>query len=61
MAETGIDESAATKALAGAGGKLPVALVMAKTGCDLSQANAALLDSGGVVSAAVTALQKSVG
>src|SRR6185369_7333054 len=60
MAETGIDEAAATKALAGAGGKLPVALVMAKTGCDLSRANAALLDSGGVVSAAVTALQKSV-
>ena len=61
MAESGLDEAAATKALAGAGGKLPVALVMAKTGCDLSQANAALLDSGGVVSAAVTALQKSVG
>jgi len=61
MAESGLDEAAATKALAGAGGKLPVALVMARTGCDLSQANAALLDSGGVVSAAVTALQKSVG
>ena len=61
MAEAGLDEAAATKALAGAGGKLPVALVMARTGCDLSQANAALLDSGGVVSAAVTALQKSVG
>ena len=61
MAEAGLDEAAATKALAGAGGKLPVALVMAKTGCDLSQANAALLDSGGVVNAAVTALQKSVG
>jgi len=61
MAESGLDEAAATKALAGAGGKLPVALVMARTGCDLSQANAALLDSGGVVSAAVTTLQKSVG
>ena len=61
MAESGLDEAAATKALAGAEGKLPVALVMAKTGCDLSQANAALLDSGGVVNAAVTALQKSVG
>ena len=61
MAEAGLDEAGATKALAGAGGKLPVALVMARTGCDLSQANAALLDSGGVVSAAVTALQKSVG
>jgi len=61
MAEAGLDEAGATKALAGAGGKLPVALVMAKTGCDLSQANAALLDSGGVVNAAVTALQKSVG
>jgi len=61
MAEAGLDEAGATKALAGAGGKLPVALVMAKTGCDLSQASAALLDSGGVVNAAVTALQKSVG
>ena len=61
MAEAGLDEAGATKALAGTGGKLPVALVMAKTGCDLSQANAALLDSGGVVNAAVTALQKSVG
>jgi N-acetylmuramic acid 6-phosphate etherase len=61
MAEARLDEAAATKALAGAEGKLPVALVMAKTGCDLSRANAALLDSGGVVSAAVTALQKSVG
>jgi N-acetylmuramic acid 6-phosphate etherase len=61
MAEAGLDEAAATKALAGAGGKLPVALVMAKTGCDLSQANAALLDSGGIVNGAVAALQKSVG
>jgi len=61
MAEAGLDEAGATKALAGAEGKLPVALVMAKTGCDLSRANAALLDSGGVVNAAVTALQKSVG
>jgi len=59
MAESGLDEAAATKALAGAEGKLPVALVMAKTGCDLSQANAALLDSGGVVSAAVGALRDS--
>jgi len=60
MAEAGLDEAGATKALAGAGGKLPVALVMAKTGCDLSQANAALLDSGGVVKAAVETIRKSV-
>jgi N-acetylmuramic acid 6-phosphate etherase len=60
MGEAELDEGTATKALATAGGKLPVALVMAKTGCDLSQANAALLDSGGVVSAAVKALKKSV-
>jgi N-acetylmuramic acid 6-phosphate etherase len=59
MGEAGLDEGAATKALATAGGKLPVALVMAQTGCDLSQANAALLDSGGVVSAAVGALRDS--
>ena len=60
MAEAGLDEGAAMKALAVAGGKLPVALVMARTGCDLSQASAALLDSGGVVSKAVNALGKSV-
>ncbi|HEX3230606.1 MAG TPA: hypothetical protein VHQ95_16625, partial [Pyrinomonadaceae bacterium] len=60
MAEAGLDEGAAMKALAIAGGKLPVALVMARTGCDLSQASAALLDSGGVVSKAVNALGKSV-
>jgi len=59
MGEAGLDEGAATKALATAGGKLPAALVMAQTGCDLSQANAALLDSGGVVSAAVGALRDS--
>ena len=59
MGEAGLDEGAATKTLATAGGKLPVALVMAQTGCDLSQANAALLDSGGVVSAAVGALRDS--
>lgn len=57
MAEAGLDEAAATKALAGAGGKLPVALVMAKTGCDLSQANDALLDSGGIVNRAIEALR----
>jgi N-acetylmuramic acid 6-phosphate etherase len=57
MAEAGLDEAAATKALAGADGKLPVALVMAKTGCDLSQANAALLDSGGIVNRAIEALR----
>lgn len=57
MAEAGLDEDAATKALATAGGKLPVALVMARTGCDLSQASAALLDSGGIVSEAVAALK----
>ena len=56
IAEAGLDEDAATKALAAAGGKLPAALVMAKTGCNLSQANAALLDSGGVVSKAVETL-----
>jgi N-acetylmuramic acid 6-phosphate etherase len=61
MAEAGLDEDAASRALATAGGKLPVALVMARTGCDLSQASAALLDSGGIVSEAVNALQKSVG
>jgi N-acetylmuramic acid 6-phosphate etherase len=60
MAEAGLDEAAATKALATAGGKLPVALVMARTGCDLSKANAALLDSGGIVSAAVETIRKSV-
>jgi len=57
MAEAGLDKAAATKALAGAGGKLPVALVMARTGCDLSQANAALLDSGGIVNRAIEALR----
>lgn len=60
MAEAGLDEGAATQALATSGGNLPVALVMARTGCDLSQANAALLDSGGIVSEAVETLKTSV-
>jgi N-acetylmuramic acid 6-phosphate etherase len=56
MAEAGLDEGEATKALATAGGNLPVALVIAKTGCDLSKATAALLDSDGIVSKAVETL-----
>lgn len=60
MAEAGLDEGAAMKALTIAGGNLPLALVMSRTGCDLSLANAALLDSGGIVSEAVETLRKSV-
>ena len=61
MAEAGLDEDAASKALLPPAEKLPVALVDGQTGCDLSQASAALLDSGGIVSEAVNALENPFG
>ena len=49
MAETGLDEEAATGGLEKANGSLPVALLMARTGCSLRAAERALAASGGVV------------
>lgn len=54
MAETGIDESAASDKLDQANGRLPAALLMAGSGCSLKEAERALADAGGVVSQAAT-------
>lgn len=56
MAEAGLDEGSAKTTLATAGGKLPVALVMAITGFGLAEARKALAASFGVVRTAVEAL-----
>lgn len=56
MAEAGLDEDSATKALAATGGDLPVALVIAIAGCGLTEAKKALAGSSGVVRKAVEAL-----
>lgn len=52
MAETGIDESAASDKLDQARGTLPAALLMAKSGCSLEEAKRALAEAGGVVTRA---------
>lgn len=49
----GLTHAAARKLLAAAGGRVPVALVMAKTGVNRSQAAAALSDSQGQVRRAI--------
>lgn len=49
MAETNLDQDAATTALNAAGGDVCVALVMNKTGCSRSEAENALAASKGVV------------
>lgn len=56
MAEAGLDENSATKALAATAGDLPVALVIALTGCGQTEAKQALAASSGVVRKAVEAL-----
>jgi N-acetylmuramic acid 6-phosphate etherase len=58
MAETDLDEGAASRLLESAGGNLPAALVMAKTGCKLSDAREALTASSGVVREAIVEIQK---
>jgi len=57
MAEAGLDENSAIKALAATAGDLPVALVMTITGCGLTEARKALATSSGVVRKAVEALR----
>jgi N-acetylmuramic acid 6-phosphate etherase len=56
MAETGLDEAAAAKALDSAAGDMRVALVMVKTNCGLEAATKAIASSRGVVQQAVDAL-----
>jgi N-acetylmuramic acid 6-phosphate etherase len=60
MAETRLDEKAATELLEKADGSLPVALVMIKTGCELEKAKQSLAASAGVVQVAVEACLKTV-
>jgi N-acetylmuramic acid 6-phosphate etherase len=60
MAETGLDETAATETLDEAEGNLPVALVMAKTGSGSAEAKAALNSADGVVSRALKTLQNKL-
>jgi N-acetylmuramic acid 6-phosphate (MurNAc-6-P) etherase len=50
----GLDHAAAHKLLAAAGGRVPVAMVMAKAGVSRSQAAAALKESQGQVRRAIT-------
>jgi N-acetylmuramic acid 6-phosphate etherase len=57
MAETGLDQSAATTALEVADNDLRVALVMTKTGCGLEAAKTALAKSKGVVEQATRQLK----
>ena len=52
MAETGVDERAATRTLENAKGNLPAALLMARSVCSLEEAERALAAAGGVVSRA---------
>lgn len=59
MAETGLDEEAASGAFAAAGGDPRAALVMIKTGSSFEEAKAALEASGGVIEQAVRILRNS--
>jgi N-acetylmuramic acid 6-phosphate etherase len=56
MAETHLDQDAATRALDAAGGDVRVALAMNKTGCSRSEAENALAASKGVVRQAIKIL-----
>jgi N-acetylmuramic acid 6-phosphate etherase len=56
MAETNLDEDAATGALNAAGADVRVALVMSTTGCSRSEAENALAVSKGVVRQAIKIL-----
>ncbi len=58
MAETGLDQPAATAALETSGGDLSLALVMSKTGQSVAAAQQALVASNNVVSKAIEAIQK---
>jgi N-acetylmuramic acid 6-phosphate etherase len=59
MAETGLDEEAASAAFAAAGGDPRAALVTIKTGSSFEEAKAALEASGGVIEQAVRILRNS--
>ncbi|MDX6271503.1 MAG: N-acetylmuramic acid 6-phosphate etherase [Acidobacteriota bacterium] len=59
QAETGLDEAAARAALAAAGERLPVALVMQRTGRGRAEAEAALAAARDVVNVAVERLLQS--
>jgi N-acetylmuramic acid 6-phosphate (MurNAc-6-P) etherase len=56
MAETGLDERAASAALAGANDDLRRAIVMIKTGHSAEEAQAALAATGGVIEQAIKML-----
>ena len=58
MAETGVDETQARKALDETGGELPSALVIIKTGCSVVEAKDALAKSGGSIEGAMKLLSK---
>ena len=58
MAETGVDEAQARKALDETGGELPSALVIIKTGCSVVEAKDALAKSGGSIEGAMKLLSK---
>ena len=59
MAETGLNENEAARALEDAGGDLRVALVMSATKCDSAEARRALAGARGVVKNAVGAIIKT--
>ncbi len=56
IAEAGIDEEAATHALADADGDIRIALVMTRAGVNKEQANSALASSNGIVETALAKL-----
>lgn len=56
LAETGLNQEAATSVLDETAGNLPLALVMAKTKCGMSEAQNALAASRGVVERAIVQL-----
>src|SRR5882724_1192360 len=59
VAETGLDESAAIRALDAAKGDLRIALVMSRAHCSVEMARQALEKSKGVVQEALRALERS--
>lgn len=58
MAETGLEEEAASAALEKTAGNLPITLVMIKTGSAFEEAKAALAETGGSIEEAVRLLQR---
>jgi N-acetylmuramic acid 6-phosphate etherase len=59
VAETGLDENAATAKLDEAGGDLRAALVMSKTGSGLAETNEALSRTNWVIEEAIKSLERS--